>query len=211
MSGVLYRRCPNRAEAGKINLMETTHPFDPSYTKIRCKKNAVQDEAWIKAFLRQAPYGILATSFQDQPFVSVKLFVYDEPRHALYLHSAQQGRAPDNLRLNPRVCFTAVQMGRFLPGRQARDFGVEYASVVVFGQALLLTDQAEMIEALQMIMDKYAPHLHPGVDYPVIAPAELHGAAVYRVEILGWSGKHATAPADFPGAYEYPDRQDSQA
>ncbi len=180
-----------------------TPTFDPSYTKIRRKKNAVNDESWIKKFLHQAPYGVLATSIEDQPFVSTKLFVYDEKRHVLYLHSADQGRAPDNVRRNSRVCFTATQMGRFLPGMRARDFGVEYASVVVFGEARLLEDQQEMIEALQMIMDKYAPHLKAGVDYPPITPAELRGTAVCKIAILGWSGKRDQVPADFPGAYEY--------
>jgi len=132
-------------------------PFDSSFTKIRRKKNAVNDETWIKKFLHQAPYGVLATAIQDQPFVSTKLFVYDEQQHVIYLHSADRGRAPDNVRANPQICFTATQMGRLLPGMKARDFGVEYASVVVFGHALLVQDQQEMIEALQMIMDKYAP------------------------------------------------------
>jgi uncharacterized protein len=177
--------------------------FDPTYTKIRRKKNAVNDETWIKQFLLHAPYGVLATSYQNQPFLSSKLFVYDEQRHAIYIHSADQGRMPDNLRLNPRVCFTATQMGRFLPGSKARDFGVEYDSVVVFGQAQQTADQQEMIMVLQMIMDKYAPHLRKGVDYPVITPEELSGTAVWRIEILGWSGKRAQSPADFPGAYNY--------
>jgi uncharacterized protein len=177
--------------------------FDSAYTKIRRKKNAVNDEAWIKNFLHGAPYGVLATAIQGQPFVSTKLFVYDEQRHVIYLHSADQGRAPDNIRANPQVCFTATQMGRLLPGMKARDFGVEYASVVVFGQAQLVQDQTEMIEALQLIMDKYAPHLHPGVDYPAITIEELRGTAVCRIEILGWSGKREQVPADFPGAYEY--------
>ena len=177
--------------------------FDPTFTKIRRKKNAVDDQAWIKQFLHQAPYGVLATAIQDQPFLSTKLFVFDEKRHVIYLHSAEQGRAPDNIRLNPRVCFTATQMGRLLPGMRARDFGVEYASVVVFGHAILVDDQEEMIAALQLIMNKYAPHLHVSVDYPAITPAELHGTAVCRIEILGWSGKREQVPDDFPGAYEY--------
>ncbi len=189
-------------KAGKIFPMGLKS-LNSTFTKIRRKKNAVNDEAWIKKFLHQAPYGVLATAIQDQPFVSSKLFVYDEQRHAIYLHSADQGRAPDNIRTNPQVCFTATQMGRFLPGMKARDFGVEYASVVVFGQAQIVQDQAEMIEALQMIMDKYAPHLHPGVDYPAISIEELRGTAVCRIEILGWSGKREQVPADFPGAYEY--------
>ena len=196
------RDCQNLDKTGKIISMEPK-AFDSSYTKIRRKKNAVNDETWIKKFLHQAPYGVLATAIQDQPFVSTKLFVYDEQRQVIYLHSADQGRAPDNVRANPQVCFTATQMGRLLPGMKARDFGVEYASVVVFGHAHLVEDQNEMIAALQMIMDKYAPHLHPGVDYPAITPEELRGTAVCRIEILGWSGKHEQVPADYPGAYEY--------
>lgn len=177
--------------------------MDDQRIKMRRKDRAVQDEGWMKDFLRRAPVGVLATVAGGQPFLHTNLFVYDETTSAIYMHSAAQGRTPDNMAANPQVCFTVSEMGRLLPAARSRDFSVEYASVVIFGQARLVSDEAEMKRGLQLIMDKYAPHLRPGEDYPVIEAGELKGLVVYRIEIESWSGKRKTAPEDFPGAYFY--------
>lgn len=42
-----------------------------------------------------------------------------------------------------RVCFSVYEMGRFLPGRVAADFGVEYTNVVIFGTATIVEDIQE--------------------------------------------------------------------
>lgn len=177
--------------------------FEPSLTQIRRHKQAITDEDRIKRFLRRAPVGVLATCVQEQPYLSTRLFVYDEPQHAIYMHAADQGRTLESIRANPQVCFTTFEMGRFVPAKKARNFGVEYESVVVFGQASLVEDEQEMIRALKQFMAKYAPQFQPGVDYPEIQASDLMGLAVYRIEILGWSAKHDAEPPDHPGAYFY--------
>jgi nitroimidazol reductase NimA-like FMN-containing flavoprotein (pyridoxamine 5'-phosphate oxidase superfamily) len=167
------------------------------------ENRAVHDEAWIKAMLRRAPYGMLATSQDGQPFIHTSLFVFDEAIHAIYIHSALDCRRRTNLEANPRVCFTVTEMGRLLPGSAAMDFGVEYSGVVVFGKAVILSDEDEARHGLQMLLDKYFPHLKPGKDYSPIAPEEIAITSVYRLEIEQWSGKLDQAPANYPGAFEY--------
>ena len=185
-------------------MMESSH-LDPAFTSIRREKKAVKDENWTKSFLKQAPAGVLATVFQDQPFLSTKMFVYDESRHVIYLHSANEGRVFTNVQENPKVCFTAFRMGRILPAAHARGFGVEYESVVVFGQIKVVETFDEMLIALQQTMDKYAPHLHSGEDYPPIDESELNGLAVYRLEISAWSAKRDQGLPDNPGAFRFED------
>ena len=184
--------------------------FDPEFTRIRRKTKAVDDEKWIKAFLAAAPVGVLATVFEDQPFLSPKMFVYDEAAHAVYTHSADEGRVFTNVQLNPKACFTAYEMGRLLPAPRARSFSLEYESVVVFGEIKIVHEDAEILHVMQAVMDKYAPHLQVGEDYPTITGDELHGLAVYRLEILGWSGKRYESSQDFPGAYRFEDVASSQ-
>ena len=95
-------------------------------------------------------------------------------------------------------------MGRLLPADTAMEFGVEYASVVAFGPVRVLSDPAEAERALQLLLDRYFPHLKPGEDYQPIIPEELNITAVYRLDIEAWSGKEDTSPADFPGAFHFP-------
>jgi nitroimidazol reductase NimA-like FMN-containing flavoprotein (pyridoxamine 5'-phosphate oxidase superfamily) len=172
-------------------------------TTIRRQDRAVEDEAWICAFLHRAAVGTLATARDGQPFLHMNLFVYDESAHCLYLHTARAGRTPDNLVANGAVCFSVMEMGRLLPADVAFEFSVEFASVIVFGQAALVQDADEQVRALQMLLDKYAPHLRPGADYRPPVESEIKRTAIFRLNIEAWSGKKKEVPPDFPGAYWY--------
>ena len=92
-------------------------------------------------------------------------------------------------------------MGRLLPAPEALEFSVEYAGVVTFGTGRVVEEQDEARTALQMLLDKYAPHLRPGVDYRATTDDELKRTAVYRIDIEAWSGKQKEVPEDFPGAF----------
>jgi len=173
------------------------------YTETRRKDRAVTDEAWIRAFLHRAAFGHMATVYEKQPFINSNIFAFDEANHAIYLHTAGKGRAQANVDAGSRVCFSVSQMGRLLPADEALEFSVEYAGVMLFGTAVIVDDPVEAEHGLQLLLDKYAPHLRPGQDYRPITPAELKRTAVYRINIEQWSGKQKTADEDFPGAYFY--------
>lgn len=180
--------------------------FDPSRQPIhqpRRRDREIRDPAWIEAFLRRAPFGTLASSYEGQPFINSNLFVYDPAVNALYLHTAREGRTRFNLHSNPLVCFSVSEMGRLLPADTALEFSVEYSGVTIFGRAQVIDDVEEARRALQLLLDKYFPHLRPGLEYRSIQPEELALTAVYRVDIESWSGKQKIAPAAFPGAFNY--------
>lgn len=99
------------------------------------------------------------------------------------------------------VALCLYEMGRFLPADEALEFGVEYASVVVFGQGKVVEDPAEAEAALTLLMEKYAPHLKAGQDYRPVTTEEILRTTVMRLDIEGWSGKEKTEAPDFPGAY----------
>jgi nitroimidazol reductase NimA-like FMN-containing flavoprotein (pyridoxamine 5'-phosphate oxidase superfamily) len=168
--------------------------------KIRRSDRAKEDD-WIRSFLRRVPMGTMATVDEGQPFLVTRNFVYDEEKHAIYMHGATKGRTYNNVITNPQVCFSASAMGRLLPADEAVEFGVEYAGVVVFGKAAIVDDQEEATRGLNKLLQKYFPHLHSGVDYQPITLEALKATAVYRIEIESWSGKEKKAPDDFPGAF----------
>lgn len=175
---------------------------DPRLNRVRRKEREVTDPAWIKALLRRGAFGVIATAAGDQPFLNAHNYVYDEAQNCIYFHRSPVGRTSANLERNPRVCYQVAEMGRLYAGRRARDFGVEYRSVVIFGTAHRAEAQ-EAAHALRLLMDKYAPHLEYGVDYEGFEPLQPEEVAVYRVDIESWSGKARELPEDHPGAYEY--------
>ncbi len=168
------------------------------------RKNRAQDDAWIRKFLHQVPFGMIATDYEGQPFIKPTSFAYDEDENAIYIHGALAGRMRTNLELNPRVSFSIAEMGRLLPADTAKEVGVEYASVVVFGSMEVVSDADEARHGLQLLLDRYFPHLKPGTDYQPIMPRDLETTAVYRIKIDLWSGKEEHARPDYPGAFNYP-------
>lgn len=171
--------------------------------RVTRKDRAVEDDGWIKQALRHAPMGYLATLHGEQPFINSNLFVYDEQAHAIYMHTAKVGRTRAAVESAERVCFTVTSMGRLLPAPEALEFSVEYSGVVVFGTARIITSEAESMRALQLLLDKYAPHLTVGKDYRPPTHSEINRTTVYKIAIESWSGKKKEVAADFPGAYRY--------
>jgi nitroimidazol reductase NimA-like FMN-containing flavoprotein (pyridoxamine 5'-phosphate oxidase superfamily) len=165
------------------------------------------DDSWIREFLRDAAAGVLGTVSNGQPFLNSNLFVYDGAGHCIYIHTARTGRTRSNVESDERVAFTAFEMGRLLPADEALEFSVEYAGVVAFGRGRVVEDPSEAERALQLLLDKYAPHLRPYRDYRPISADELGRTAVFRVDIDAWSGKQKVVEQDFPGALVYAPRQ----
>ena len=168
------------------------------------RKDRAKDEAWIKACLQRMPFGMIATENEHQPYLKPTLFVFAEAENVIYIHGALTGRMRTELENNPRVSFCVAEMGRLLPADTAMEVGVEYSSVVLFGTVELLTDAGQARHGLQLLLDRYFPHLKPGVNYREILPEELNITAVYRIKIESWSGKEDRARADYPGAFNYP-------
>jgi uncharacterized protein len=181
-----------------------SRPASDSRARLR-RRDRGKDDAWIRAFLSAAPFGVLATVDEGgRPCLNSNLFVFDAERHCLYLHTHRTGRTRDNVDGHSSVAFTVAAMGRLLPADEALEFSVEYAAVVVFGTAAVVEDPEEAVQALRALLTKYAPHLAYGTDYRGITEEERARTAVYRVDIEAWSGKELAAPSDFPGAYSMP-------
>ena len=166
--------------------------------RVRRRDRAVEDEEWIRSFLGEARYGVVATEWEGQPFMNPVVFVYEQETQAIYFHTSRAGRIFANISRNPRVCFNACRMGDLMPATTASGFDVEYDSVVVFGKAEVLTDESQATRALRLLLGKYFPNLRYGEEYGPITSEQLGRAAVYRVRVEAWSGKRNLAKATTP-------------
>lgn len=181
------------------------NPKHDQINYVRRRDRAVEDDAWIVEFLQRAAVGTTATVVDGQPFVNTNLYVYDAERDCIYIHTAKAGRTRANFEQSDapvRVCFSIMEMGRLLPADEALEFSVEYAGVTVFGTGRVIEDDAETTDALQLLLDKYAPHLIPGEDYRPPVVEELRRTTVMRIDIEAWSGKKKEV-GEFGGAYWY--------
>ncbi|MFN2153422.1 MAG: pyridoxamine 5'-phosphate oxidase family protein, partial [Anaerolineales bacterium] len=74
-----------------------------------------RDDDWIRAFLRTAQVGHIASAWDDQPFITPSTFWYDEANNRIIFHSNVAGRIRANIERNPKVCLEASELGKLLP------------------------------------------------------------------------------------------------
>ena len=162
----------------------STSPTD--HQRIREYK---RDDDWIRATLHEAQIGHIASTWDDQPFLTPSTFWFDEANQRIIFHSNIAGRVRANIERNPKVCLEASELGKLLPSNIALEFSLQYRSVMVFGTARILEDPEEKQTALYGLIKKYFPEMEAGKEYRPITDKELKRTSVYAIEIESWSGK----------------------
>jgi hypothetical protein len=163
--------------------------YNTSPTAFQRRPEYKRDDNWIRAYLREAKVGHIASSWDDQPFLNPSTFWYDEANRRIIFHSNIAGRVRANLERNPKVCLEASELGKLLPSNVALEFSLQYRSVVVFGTARIVEDPEEKRAALYGLIGKYFPKMEAGKEYRPITDKELKRTSVYAIEIESWSGK----------------------
>jgi nitroimidazol reductase NimA-like FMN-containing flavoprotein (pyridoxamine 5'-phosphate oxidase superfamily) len=153
------------------------------------RPHLTRDDDWIRAFLKIAQVGHIATSIDGQPFVTPSTFWYDEENHQIVFHSNVAGRIRSNIENNPKVSLEASELGRLLPSNVALEFSLQYRSVMVFGTARIITEPDEARRLLYGLIGKYFPKMRAGKEYREITDKELRATSVYAIQIESWSGK----------------------
>lgn len=162
---------------------------DNSPTAYQRLPEYAREDDWIRAFLREAKVGHVASSSNDQPFLNPSTFWFDETEHRIIFHSNIAGRVRANIERNPKVCLEASELGKLLPSNIALEFSLQYRSVVVFGTARILENPEDKRAALYGLIGKYFPGMEAGKEYRPITDKELKRTSVYAIEIESWSGK----------------------
>ena len=148
-----------------------------------------RDEEWIRAFLREARVGHIASVRDGQSFLNPSTFWFDEENHQIIFHSNIAGRIRSNIETNPRVAFETSELGKLLPANVALEFSLQFRSVVVFGTARLITNPEEARRLLYGLIKKYFPTMTPGKEFREITDKELARTSIYAIQIEEWSGK----------------------
>jgi nitroimidazol reductase NimA-like FMN-containing flavoprotein (pyridoxamine 5'-phosphate oxidase superfamily) len=148
-----------------------------------------RDEEWIRAFLREARVGHVASVRDGQPFVNPTTFWFDEANHQIIFHSNVTGRIRSNVESNSKICFEVSELGKMLPANVALEFSLQFRSVIVFGNARLISDPEEARRVMYGLIHKYFPAMTAGKEFREITDKELKRTSVYAIKIEEWSGK----------------------
>lgn len=147
---------------------------------------------------REAVYQILDEGFlchvgfavDGQPFVIPTS--YGRKDDSLYIHGSAASRMLRQLKQSVPVCITVTLLDGFVLARSVFNHSMNYRSVVILGQATLVDDPAEKLEALRTLSE----HILPGrwADSRGPNERELKATSVLRVPIEEFSAKVRTGP-----------------
>jgi nitroimidazol reductase NimA-like FMN-containing flavoprotein (pyridoxamine 5'-phosphate oxidase superfamily) len=149
-----------------------------------------RDDEWIRAFLREAKVGHIASARRNgQLFLNPSTFWFDEANHQIIFHSNVVGRIRSNIENNSKVCFEASELGKLLPSNVALEFSLQFRSVIIFGNARLISDAEEARRVMYSLIHKYFPAMTAGKEFREITDKELKRTSIYAIQIEEWSGK----------------------
>jgi uncharacterized protein len=135
-----------------------------------------------EVLLASAQVGFLGMSGHRGPYVLPVSFAHRGDQ--FFMHGGP-GQKADLLAADARVCLAVTSSVGLTKGADACGDNFSYSSALIFGQARLLEDDEERVEALRVIAEKYHPE---AADVP-FRPDVLARTLVYAVKVTDASFK----------------------
>lgn len=159
------------------NRQTAKHPHGP----MRRKDREITNRAEIDALIHASRVMHLGLSDDNVPFVVPVFYAYDGA--ALYFHSAKTGTKIKILKNNSLVCFEISADYSIIEDEVACDFEASHRTVIGFGRASFVEDEADKIAALNRIVARFTDK---AFTYPA---GNLKTTAVLRIDIESVKGK----------------------
>lgn len=148
---------------------------------MRRRSREIVDRTEIDAIIHSDKVMHLALADDNMPFLIPVFYGYDGK--ALYVHSASAGSKIDILKRNNRVCFEITTEHGVVTAEAACDFEAKHRTVIGFGRAHFVREDADKTRALDLIVSRFTDRRF---DYPA---AKLAITTVIRIEIDSIKGK----------------------
>jgi hypothetical protein len=141
-------------------------------------------------FLATQADGRLATcNAAGQPYITPVNFLYLEGK--IYFHSKLTGRKLDNIAENNRVCFEVSETVKLtVTNDRPCACSTRYTSVLAFGVARVISDDAEKAALLNLLVARYAA----GMPFQPVEESHAAECAVVEIHIDEISGKRNVDP-----------------
>jgi nitroimidazol reductase NimA-like FMN-containing flavoprotein (pyridoxamine 5'-phosphate oxidase superfamily) len=127
----------------------------PRTTLHRRPARASYDRATVHGILDEALICQLGFVTDGRPIVLPTMFVRDDER--VFVHGAAAGRFMRTLAEGIDACFSVTLLDGLVLARSAFHHSMNYRSVIVFGRATEVTDRAEKLRAMALLVDKVSP------------------------------------------------------
>ena len=148
---------------------------------MRKKEREIKDKAILDQLLMQSRICRLGLFDGKWPYVVPVNMGYEAGR--IYFHSSKKGRKMEILREHPNVCFEVDSDVEIVTGDKPCDWTTYYKSVIGFGTAVILEDEAEKLAGMRVIMRRH------GGPVEGFKPEVVPVTAVVRIDIASMTGK----------------------
>ncbi len=149
--------------------------------KMRRFRQALPDEENVD-ILRRGKVAVWAVDGdEDYPYAVPVNYVFHDG--AVYIHCASQGHKIDAILRNPKCSICVIDKDDVIPEK----FTSYFRSVIAFGQAEILTDRQEKIDALLRLSEKYSPGIDPANEIDRF----IKVVCIVRINLESVTGKQA--------------------
>lgn len=180
---------------------DQSYPIDNLNRVKRRHDRGAYDHQTVHALLDAAALCHVAYVIDGHPICTPTLFWREGSR--LYWHGSSASRMLRNLSEGEPACLTVTHFDSLVLARCGFNHSADYRSVMAFGRARLVEDQAEKEHALVMMVDRFFPGRTAGLRQST--GQEIKATAVIFMDIERASAKiRAKGVADDDEDYELP-------
>lgn len=141
-------------------------------------------------FLAQGHVAHIGFVQEGLPYVIPVLYQYSPERpDRLYVHGGLTSRMIRHLATGVALCATVTELDGLVYSRDARYHSANYRSVMCFGRAHRVEDEAEKQAIFQAMTSRYFPGRTAGVDYAAAPKSHLDATPVLEIVIERISAK----------------------
>lgn len=136
---------------------------------------------WALDIMRKAPYITVSFTRADGSAYGVPLSLAAKDENTWYFHCALEGEKLEAIKAHPEVCLSAVTLCQPTIGPKDGTFTLQYKSAIAFGRAEMVEEDAEKIEGLRLICERFLPHHMDAFDQSI--RHSLAHTAVVRISL----------------------------
>lgn len=145
------------------------------------KESRAMSSEWALEIMRKAPYITVSFTRPDGSAYGLPLSLAAKDDNTWYFHCALEGDKLDAIKTHPEVCLSAVTQCRPTVGPKNGTFTLQYKSAIAFGHAELVETDAEKIEGLRLISERFLPQHMDAFDQSI--EQSLSRTAVVRITL----------------------------
>ena len=138
--------------------------------------------------LRRGTHGVMAIiADDDYPYAVPINYYYNEEKNVIYFHGANKGMRWDYMKENPKVSFCVVDLDQNDP----ENYSTNFRSVICYGRARIVEDDAEYHKALVDLTTKFVKGVHSAEEIVKQIEIEKAQCGVTAIDVEFITGKEA--------------------